>query len=150
MKGTEQEGFVVCDKDFNRVKMKCEQYVKLHRIKSSTSPKNFLEIVRSGEIEEVANYFPEYSEILTKINTSYNRLTEEIQNDWLTANLNGLVANNRKAFAAFACKTICPSALFSLLDRKTENVKQFLAKMQIDSLAGLVHLESFFKEGLNV
>ncbi len=57
-----QEGYVVVDRDFKRVKLKHPGYVKLHHMVSSTSEKSLMEIVRNGEACEVAASFPQFKE----------------------------------------------------------------------------------------
>jgi hypothetical protein len=58
---TENEGFVVCDQNFNRLKIKSTQYVSLHRLKAGlNSLKNLILLARSNDFEEVLINFPEY------------------------------------------------------------------------------------------
>jgi hypothetical protein len=62
---TELEGFVVVDDNFNRIKIKSDQYVALHRAKDGLrSANNILLLARSNDYEEVVVHFPEYKEDL--------------------------------------------------------------------------------------
>ena len=60
-----QEGFVVVDAEWNRVKVKSPEYFAMHRISNnnSFSKERIVEILRSGEadVETLANDFPLYS-----------------------------------------------------------------------------------------
>lgn len=63
LKGTECEGFVCVDANFNRCKDKGDNYVHLHRLKDKlNSMKNVLLLARSNDSEEVLVHFPEYKE----------------------------------------------------------------------------------------
>lgn len=79
--GHRQEGFIVCDKYFSRVKIKGDSYVRLHRLKDrANSVANLLAIIYNGEEEEVGLHFPEVFErcdlIKTYIKTYCNELQE--------------------------------------------------------------------------
>lgn len=67
LKGHEAEGYILVDKDFNRIKVKSTNYVALHHLKSSWSLKSLIQIVLNNEIDEVVNYFPEFGADLRKI-----------------------------------------------------------------------------------
>jgi len=69
MKGLEQEGYVICDADFNRVKLKCPDYVGLHHFRYLSTPKSFMNMILTNETNEFLAYFPEMAD-------SYNRLAK--------------------------------------------------------------------------
>lgn len=56
----EQEGFVVVDKDYNRIKIKSPQYFLYHRMANNgaITPKRLVEVIKVGETEEVIKVFP--------------------------------------------------------------------------------------------
>ena len=58
-KGSEHEGFVVVDKDWNRIKVKGESYVQMHRVKGNGDP-SFFELWKNDDLVEFWTYFPEY------------------------------------------------------------------------------------------
>ena len=68
------EGYVVVDKNFNRVKIKSPTYVALHHMKNNgvLSYARGVEIVRSNELGEVLTYFPEFKDHLEKIKADYD------------------------------------------------------------------------------
>lgn len=69
-----QEGYIVTDAYFSRVKVKSPQYVALHHMRDSLSPRRMLEIVRANEGSEFLTYFPEFEDLYNEIKVSYNRL----------------------------------------------------------------------------
>jgi DNA-directed RNA polymerase subunit N (RpoN/RPB10) len=79
MNGIEGEGFVLCDANFNRVKVKAPHYVALHQLRGEYfNEKRALEIVMKGEIEEVVSYFPEFKKEIEEVKSKYDLLKEDI------------------------------------------------------------------------
>ena len=60
---SDKEGYVVVDKNYNRIKVKNPVYVALHHLKNNgdVNLSNFISIVRNNEIEEYVTYFPEFA-----------------------------------------------------------------------------------------
>ena len=54
-----EEGYVVVDADFNRIKIKNPAYVAVHHLKGSTAEHNIMEIIKTNEVDEFASTFPE-------------------------------------------------------------------------------------------
>lgn len=80
--GTSEEGFVVVDKDFNRIKIKSPTYVELHHLHNNgcLSFSRAVEIVRNNEVSEMVAYFPEFAEQLEEISDVYRRMVEMLKN----------------------------------------------------------------------
>lgn len=64
-KGAEHEGFVVVDKHWNRIKVKGESYVQMHRTKGNGDP-SFFELWKNDDLVEFWTYFPEFKERFQK------------------------------------------------------------------------------------
>jgi len=77
--GMECEGFVVCDENFSRLKIKAKAYVALHHLKASLSIPRLVEIVQANEDEEFLRYFPEYKDIFLNIKNRFRRLCDEAE-----------------------------------------------------------------------
>ncbi len=56
---SKQEGFVLVDKNYNRIKVKSEKYVLIHHLKDSINDERIVELIRTGEDSEVFAYFPD-------------------------------------------------------------------------------------------
>jgi len=56
---SKQEGFVLVDKNYNRIKVKSEKYVLIHHLKDSIDDERIVELIRTGEDSEVFAYFPD-------------------------------------------------------------------------------------------
>lgn len=120
------EGFVVKDGNNNRIKIKTEDYLKIHRMRGETNPtpKRFLELLRMNEASEFLSYFPEYKEDYDEFKERYIRYRKNLDNlvDYYVT----IKHLDRKDFASKAQKTIAPAFMFGLLDGKYSNPTGYL------------------------
>lgn len=78
-KGDEDEGVVICDKNFNRMKIKCEDYIRLkgyRKLLSTTDEQIFYGIIQQT-IDDAVQIFPEVSPKIEEIKgniISYKKL----------------------------------------------------------------------------
>ncbi len=138
MDGGNQEGFVIVDGSKNRVKMKCEDYVKKHRLVSSLSQRNMLDLVRTNEGTEFLAYFPEWKDVYDEIKEKYDALTAEVDQDY--KKLKGIT--NQKDYAFRVKKLKVPAALFNIRSGKAESARDYLSKMNIRHLENLLELKN--------
>jgi hypothetical protein len=130
LNGACSEGYVVCDANYSRVKLKCPQYVAIHHLKEGFSPKRMLEIVRGAESDEVLAYFPQYADMIAEIREKYNaeiaaiRAAYEAHKD----------IEDQKTFALAVKDYPLSGILFSLRNKKIASIEDGLAKMPIKSL----------------
>jgi RNA ligase len=134
-----QEGFVVVDANFNRIKIKSPAYVAIHHLRDGAPRRRLIDLLKSGEGPEALAYsilddFPAEKGMFLAIQ-------EKVL--WLTLLLEGEYAKikeieNRKEFALEAIKTPLSSALFALRDGKVRSMKQFLMAMPSDKLLDLI------------
>lgn len=59
-----EEGYIVCDGNFNRVKVKNPAYVALHHLKSKLCKEELFTVIFKGEQDEFLTLFPEYTDML--------------------------------------------------------------------------------------
>ena len=88
-----EEGYVVVDKYWNRIKIKSPQYVAVHHIKNNgdVNIASIVQLIRTNEIGEFLTYFAEYT-------NSVNIIKSKINNILLGLN-NGLLEIKDKEFA---------------------------------------------------
>lgn len=73
--GDDHEGIVVCDKNFNRVKMKTVEYLTRHYYKcNGINLERLANVVTTNEDSEFLSYFPEYEEAVNKLHKYVEQL----------------------------------------------------------------------------
>lgn len=71
--GYDEEGFVVVDSNWKRIKVKSPAYVAAHYLRNNgvNSRSRILSIIEKGEQEEFLNYFPEYKKYFEEVENAY-------------------------------------------------------------------------------
>jgi hypothetical protein len=116
------EGVVVCDKNFNRVKVKTAEHLRLHRLKGNgITEKGLYEALVEGVADDIIGGFPEIQQffkenIKDKLVVITDFLIAEAQKaftvwseEMRTSNLKGLeersaITMARKGYAAWVCE----------------------------------------------
>lgn len=119
------EGFVICDKDFRRWKLKSDTYMALHHLKGNADNpfaiRNIVPLVLNGEIAEVLISLPEiqgaYEEAKAIIDQEWQNLLQLWKNTW--------EIEDQKTFAlAITKKTKFSGILFNIRKQKGKNQTQ--------------------------
>ncbi len=129
-----QEGYVVVDAAFRRVKVKHPGYVALHHAKDGLSQRAFVEIARTGETPEVIAAFPELRPMLDETRERLDALVVQVEQDY--SGIRDIAV--QKDFAARALKTKCSAALFAVRAKKAESVRDYFVRAQIDQVMRLL------------
>lgn len=102
----EQEGIVVRDRHFNRVKVKSLAYMAYNRLRDSTanSPRAVMELILSEKLDDVFPVLENYiQKMATVMQDQTRRLFQKVEQDYasimLTMNTPEAQENPRKAFA---------------------------------------------------
>jgi len=121
----DNEGYVIVDRLFNRVKVKSPLYVALsHLSQGMTTHSNVLEIIKQNEQDEFLAYFPEFKEVFTDVMARIDEFA--IKQTVLLEYINSMTFESRKALAEVVTKTECPACLFSLVDGKEPSARDWL------------------------
>jgi hypothetical protein len=116
----DEEGYVVCDKGFNRIKVKSPRYVQLHYMANNQnwSGRRVLEILLAGEVSEYIAYFPKFKAAFDVVKAKYDayvRDLNDVQNaiDNLLEVYNGSMPKKNFAKWVFAINSIRPHSGFA-------------------------------------
>lgn len=144
MEPLRQEGYVVVDGAFNRVKVKHPGYVAIHSLKGEHGPslKRMLDIARTGEGSELLAHFPEWRPVFEDAAGRLSAFVAEVAQDFDRINAAVGPTGTQKDFALLATKTRCSAALFQLRAKKIATPRDFAAQMQLDTLADLLGIRS--------
>ncbi len=135
----QNEGYVVVDGNFNRIKIKSPKYVALHHIKSNFSERRMLELIRLGEVTELLSYFPEMANQLNAMAELHRYLCDTITLEYIEINAMILLEHGdmdctgsvaRKRFAMQAKNSKYRAVLFGIYDGQT--VRESLDRLQVD------------------
>ena len=129
---SQQEGFVLVDKNFNRIKVKSEKYILMHHLRSGNTRRSLLDLWKSGESEELLSYHTEFQNEFNDLDASIHLLCQEIDNGWsMTKHI-----IDRKEFASTVNQYYkhISSALFMKKDNKLKNTIDYFKIMDIKKL----------------
>ena len=89
----DEEGFVVVDKFWNRVKIKSREYLQAHFVANNgvITPRRIWDILMQGEQNEFLSYFPEYKPEFDKVHSTID--------EWRENNHNAIIEVFGKGFA---------------------------------------------------
>jgi len=132
-----EEGYVVKDADYRRVKVKSPSYVAAHHLVSDMNDKKLLELMRKNETAEFLTYFPEYRGFVDNLTERISALAARI-NDTLKERFDGVRFETRKDFAAVATKTDYPHFFFSYYDKKFKTPAEWIWSMSNDKIMELL------------
>lgn len=113
----DEEGLVIVDKDFNRVKMKQESYLKLSRIKMLKEQDIFNYVLGREEIDkDFLGKFKEVDDKIEELRTIWKKARKKILSKF--DELKHLDKDSRKIYAREALKYKFSGILFKLIDGK--------------------------------
>ncbi|MCL2621783.1 MAG: hypothetical protein FWD32_01995, partial [Firmicutes bacterium] len=73
------EGYVVVDSNWKRVKIKSPAYVAVSHLKGITTTARFIEIIKLNEQAELLSYYPEFKKTIDEIQTKIKKVGEQLQ-----------------------------------------------------------------------
>jgi hypothetical protein len=131
-----EEGYVVVDGNFKRIKIKNPAYVAVHHLKGKTAEHQIMVIVKTNEIEEFGATFPERKGELLKLKESYDALIAKLTLVWDELQVKrpkNIMPEEKKKYAA-AVFEICgkhnvkefSGLYFGLNEGKIESVETFM------------------------
>ena len=154
----DEEGYVVCDKGFNRIKVKSPRYVQLHYMANNQnwSGRRVLEILLAGEVSEYIAYFPKFKAAFDFVKGKYDayvRDLNDVQNaiDNLLEVYNGSMPKKHFAKWVFVINTVRPHSGFAfayfdcvyggvLKEHPIRSVKDYIDQMGLGRLSDALGL----------
>jgi len=139
-----EEGYVVRDANFNRVKIKSPRYLELHHLAGNgiLSLEHAIDIIKKGEEQEIIAYFPNFKTSLEEIKTKYDKLKNRLNLQWDEFVTIVTTAASRKEAAIWIQKNFdSPGCGFALLDNKVKNVDEWLVTVPSKNLIKLLGLK---------
>jgi hypothetical protein len=131
-----EEGYVVVDGNFNRIKIKNPAYVAVHHLKGKTAEHQIMVIIKANELEEFGATFPERIAEMNKLKANYDALVAKLNMVWdelKTRRPKNIMPEEKKKYAA-AVFEVCAKhdvknfsgLYFGLNEGKIESVEDFV------------------------
>lgn len=130
----ENEGYVVLSATsgkIDRIKVKHPGYLALSHLKSSLTPKNMLELVRTEDPGEFLSTFPEYTSVYEDVKTRYEVVVDTLEKLW--ADTQSIVDQKEFALTLKASGVPYANILFTVR-RDCITVRHALCGVQLDKL----------------
>lgn len=125
-----EEGYVVVDSKFNRVKVKSPAYCAIHHMKGNgkLSYERGIDIIRSNEISEVVTYFPEFKNHLDGLKEKLKQTLSFLDQAWANYLImdSKLLSRKDKAIEIQRLFKSFSGIGFALLDHKINSPKEWL------------------------
>jgi len=128
-----EEGYVVKDAGFKRLKVKSPAYVAAQHLITGINQKRLLEIMKENETSEFLTYFPEYKREFAQLSLSVERLTNYIEEVHLDK-IAGRKFQSRKDYAEVVSQTLFPAYFFMLYDGKVQNPYEWIWSLPADRM----------------
>lgn len=135
----DEEGFVIVDKKYNRIKIKSPSYLMAHYLigNGNFTDKRIIDIIKNGEQNEILSYFPEFKENFDTINSKINIYIGNIY--LLYAQL--LEIKDKKNFVEYTKKNFDGNKFYfltKLYDNPNVNIKLELLKLTSDKIEEII------------
>lgn len=129
---SKQEGFVLVDKNFNRLKVKSEKYVLIHHLKDSINDERIVDLIKTGEDSEVFAYFPDLKVRFDEIKKEWDEAIYDLDCIWELC-IEKERFNTQKEFALFVQEhyhTIYHSFFYMKRAGKVKNATEWMMSLR--------------------
>lgn len=133
-----EEGFVVVDAKWNRVKIKSPAYVSAHHIKNNgvITYARVLDMIKQNGQDDFLSVYPEYNPMFEAVLQPLTKFISVLESDWFY--ISGKEFDTRKDLAMAVRNTLCPSAIFSLWDKKYNSVLEWMNAQDSDKMLQMI------------
>lgn len=132
------EGYVVCDKNYKRVKIKSPMYCSIHHLRDESgviSYKRALDVIKNNEVEELLTYFPEYKIYFDEIQDRLNKIIYDAEMKWNEFAKQQFDSRKEQAMYIIKYAKEYSGLMFSKLDGKINSFKEgFFEQYNTDKL----------------
>ena len=136
----DEEGFVVCDALFNRIKVKSPEYLMAARLHNNgvITKKRLIEIVLTENVDDFIAYCPMYEARLLEIEDAFTQINRGSASelDWVEDNHYFSLARAEYAKAIKDLKY--KHFLFGAYDGKYKNIKEYLYSQRPEQILKLI------------
>lgn len=133
-----EEGYVVVDKDWNRIKIKSPEYVNAHRLINNKviDRKKILDLIRKNDYFEFLSYFPEYKKVFSKMETRYRQYRKRLYSVDRSVRKIKEKSKDRKDFARRILKSWADYYVmaFMIYDNKITDINDYITSLPTEKI----------------
>lgn len=136
------EGYVVVDNHWNRVKIKSPAYVAAHHLKNNgvITMSRIVDMIRANGQDDFVSIYPEYKDIIHEVEQGIMDFVVRVLDEW-DDNFRDKTFESRKDFAMIANKLSCPAVMYSIQDKKVETVSEWLFNQTNEKILKWIGIE---------
>ena len=134
-----EEGYVVVDNNFNRIKIKNPAYLAVHTTKGKTESHHIMDVIKTNEIEEYVAVFSERESEVRELMRQYLVLIDKLEDCWVQLSPHkpkNITPAERKKYATKVFEVVDTMGLssftglyFGLMDGKIESIRDYMRGM---------------------
>ena len=141
--GADEEGFVVCDANYNRIKIKSPEYLIASRVRNNgaITTRTIIELIRNEKLDDFLAYAEDYRAFVDSVVAGYNNLIAAYNTIIKKVFFSEEYDITTKRDLALQTTTIpahLRAFLFALYDKKTSGVFEWIMQLPISTLTDLV------------
>lgn len=137
LRGIESEGAVVCDRSFNRVKVKGKDYMAVTGLIQGMNERSILRMVLGGKEDDVIGLFPEWKGEFAMVKGRLQELLAKCEATWAETRH----IEDRKEFALKVKDLPYSSAMFMMRGGKVGSFLEWAGQISIDNLMLILDLK---------
>lgn len=137
-----QEGFVVCDANFNRIKIKGAAYLDAFHFRGNgLTKKKIIEAILHNTIDDMSAYFPEFHQEISQITVDFLATAKML--DVIFENIPENIMTSRKDIALYVQNfpKIIQGFIFYKLDNNGDGYSYMKERLNSDKILSLLRLD---------
>lgn len=136
----DEEGFVVVDKNYNRIKVKSPEYLRAARLANNNvvTIKRIVKMIRDEQIDDFLAYCPQHEEVVNKVIGALREMEEECAKEW--EEVKEFACKEKKEFVSIVKDKGAkwPNYLYWKYSNSEGAPSQFLGKMSVKAITDLI------------
>ena len=138
--GKDNEGFVVVDDCYNRIKVKSPEYLRAARLNNNNriTIKRVVEMMREEQLDDFIAYCPQHEEMVNKVIGALKEMEEECAKEW--DEVREFARKEKKEFVSIVKDKGAkwPNYLYWKYSNSEGAPLQFLSKMSVKAITDLI------------
>ena len=136
----DEEGFVICDGNFNRIKVKSPEYLMAARLHNNgvITKKRLVEIILTEKVDDFISYCPMYGARILEMEDKIKKMVNEITSELDVVEDNHYFSLSRAEYANKIKEFKFKHFLFGAYDGKHSNVKDYVYSMRPEQILRLL------------